>query len=144
MAQLIFDGPQVLDLLAHAAASTKHSAPYGLGRDPGPGLFLVHDDGVYLMSNGQPMQPKENGESGAKVIYAKGYEPPRLIKDEDRNDQYFKIVAAVGGEDFVEFIEAKVFEKIEPGRVLSEVEINLSADRMMVDLLLEAEKPRNG
>lgn len=143
MAQLIFDGPQVLDLLAHAKDSKKHSAPYGLGRNPGPGLFLVHDDGVYLMSNGQPMQPNGNGDTRAKVVYAKGYEPPRLVKDRDWGDQYSTIVAAVGGDDFVEFIEAKVFEKIEPGRVLSEVRINLTANSMTVDLV-EIGKPRNG
>lgn len=135
MAQLIFDGAQVLKLLAHAKASTQHSALYSEKPNPGPGLFLVKDDGIYLMSNGQAIQPRENGDSGAKVVYAKGYEPPRMVKDEDRDDQYSKIVAAAGGDDFAELLGADVFESRNPDVVISEVRITLEADAITVDLM---------
>jgi hypothetical protein len=72
MATLVFAAPAVLELLRHAIAAPKHSSPYGKD-DPGPGLFLVKDEGVYLMSNGKPGLLGENAHN--KVVYAIGYEP---------------------------------------------------------------------
>ena len=72
MATLKFAAPAVLELLRHALAAPKHVSPYGEA-DPGPGLFLVKDEGIYLMSNGKPGLP--GGNAPNKVVYAKVYEP---------------------------------------------------------------------
>ena len=136
MAILIFTGPQVLELLAHAKAAAQHSNPYGTTPASGPSLMLVKDDGVYLMSNGVPIQPRGDGKTGAKVVYAKGYEPPRLVSEEDRDGQYSKIAMDVGGDDFVETIDIEAFE-IEPSLVLSAVKIELTESSMKVDLIVK-------
>ena len=71
-----------------------------------PGLWLVKDSGIYLMSNGNPGQPNtennHNGASQLKVAYAKGYGPTA---------DYYKISEAVGGDDFTEgTLEVECFE----------------------------------
>ena len=62
-----------------------------------PGLWLVKDSGIYLMSNGNPGLPdtetNHNRDSLLKVAYAKGYGP---LAD------YDTIRQAVGGDDFTE------------------------------------------
>ena len=62
-----------------------------------PGLWLVKDSGIYLMSNGNPGLPdtetNHNPDSLLKVAYAKGYGP---LAD------YDTIRQAVGGDDFTE------------------------------------------
>ena len=62
-----------------------------------PGLWLVKDSGIYLMSNGSPGLPNtesnHNRDSLLKVAYANGYGP---LAD------YDTIRQAVGGDDFTE------------------------------------------
>ena len=65
MAKFVFDGVAVLELLAHATGAPRNVSPYNLTPNPGPGLMLVKDDGVYLMSNGEPGLP---GNLAAKYI----------------------------------------------------------------------------
>lgn len=116
MPTLIFPGSNVLELLAHAKAAPSHSAGYSQLPDPGPGLLLVKDAGIYLMSNGRPGLPVEEGKPGEKVVYAQGFEPAKTIEDRggDWDKQYRKIQAAAGGDDFVEFIPEKAFGSLEP------------------------------
>ena len=71
-AALVFEGDAVLGLLTHARTASKHVSPYGLTADPGPGLMLVKDGGIYLMSNGEPRLP--GTDTVNKVVYACGYE----------------------------------------------------------------------
>ncbi|ANH08948.1 DUF3085 domain-containing protein [Shinella sp. HZN7] len=75
---------------------------YGLrpGKDQKPGLWLVGDHGVYLMSNGQLLD-------GAKplVVYAEECDP-------STNDDWFDVKRRTfGGDDGVDFIDA---EQLEP------------------------------
>ncbi len=75
---------------------------YGLrpGKDEKPGLWLVGDHGVYLMSNGKLLD-------GAKplVVYAEGCDPRT-------NDDWFDVKRRTfGGDDGVDFIDA---EQLEP------------------------------
>ncbi len=75
---------------------------YGLrpGKDEKPGLWLVGDHGVYLMSNGQLLD-------GAKplVVYAEECDP-------STNDDWFDVKRRTfGGDDGVDFIDA---EQLEP------------------------------
>lgn len=75
---------------------------YGLrpGKDQKPGLWLVGDHGVYLMSNGQLLD-------GAKplVVYAEECDP-------STNDDWFDVKRRTfGGDDGVDFVDA---EQLEP------------------------------
>lgn len=81
------------DIIAHSRTSTKHKQTFG-SKNQGAGLWLVKDSGAYLMSNGDPGQPKDNGEKGLKVVYAKGKKP---------SDGH------IGGDDYVEFIALSEF-----------------------------------
>lgn len=93
MSTLVFDTPTVRKLVDHAKAAKTHRATYG--RKPEPALLLVGDQGVYLMSSGQPILPAEDGkpDSSSLVAYAKGTDPK---KDEDWYDEKR---ALFGGDD---------------------------------------------
>jgi hypothetical protein len=78
MAQLEFDLAGVRKLCEHAMAATEWSRAYEDmeegGSEARPGLILVGDRGVYLMSNGNPGLLKEDGK-GHVVVYAEGINP---------------------------------------------------------------------
>lgn len=109
-----FKTSEVLPLIKHALAATEFDMGYEgmsdeqyveLGMTPpktrtpnGPALLLVHDQGVYLMSNGIPR-------SADAVAYAEGCDP----KVGEFDEWYGKSRDLVGGDDFVEVI------RIEPG-----------------------------
>ncbi len=58
------------------------------------GLWLVKDDGIYLMSNGtEPHAP----------VYASGFDPERNL------GVWSSASEAVGGDDFEEFLDARMF-----------------------------------
>ncbi len=136
---LVFEGDAVLELLAHAKAAPQHTSPYGLTPNPGPGLMLVKDDGIYLMSNGEPGLP--GTDTVNKVVYARGYEAlPATVGMEERMARYDKVRDAAGGDDFAEFLPAKSFARlIADGKV----EIELTADRMAVSIVNPSVKPRS-
>jgi hypothetical protein len=69
---------------------------------PAPALLFVHDQGVYLMSNGIPRDSKDPSDpkSGSYVAYAEGCNPS--IGDFD--DWYGMSRELVGGDDFAEVI----------------------------------------
>lgn len=130
-ATLIFEGVAVLELLTHAKASPKHTSPYGLRSNPGPGLMLVKDDGIYLMSNGKPGLP--GADTANTVVYARGYEAlPATVSMEARMIRYDKIRNAVGGDDFAEFLPAKDFVRLVPG---GQVAIELSTEQMIISIV---------
>ena len=66
---------------------------------PCPALQLVHDRGVYIMSNGIPRDMVDS--SGSYVVYAEGCDPSKAEFD----DWYEKSRDLVGGDDFVEVIK---------------------------------------
>ena len=131
MSKFVFDGIAVLELLAHAKAAPRTVSPYGLTEDPGPGVMLVKDDGVYLMSNGEP--GLRGTETTNKVVYAQGYEAlPATASVEERMARYDKIRDAAGGDDFAEFIPAKSLTALEAGGSL---QVELSADKMTIAIV---------
>lgn len=134
MATLTFPGIAVLELLAHAKAAPEHSAGYLSDPKPGPGLLFVKDSGIYLISNGKPGLPKGDGKPGNKTVYANGYEPAKTIEEQggDWGAQYDKIVAAAGGDDFVEFLPSSTFEHLQPDGA---VKIRLTATQLMIDVV---------
>lgn len=130
-AALIFEGDAVLELLTHARKAAKHVSPYGLTAEPGPGLMLVKDDGIYLMSNGEPGLP--GADTVNKVVYARGYEAlPLNASTEERMIRYDKVKDAVGGDDFAEFLPAGSFEKLTADGT---VRIELTANRMTISIM---------
>ena len=65
-----------------------------------PGLWLVHDDGIYLMSNGHPGLLVDEAGPRHFVVYALGYDP------KSDPDVWERSRDAVGGDDFCYFIKA--------------------------------------
>jgi hypothetical protein len=72
--RLHFDRAGVERLLAHTLAATEHNPTFGETK-PKAALWLVGDDGVYLMSNGKPGLPHEDG---SHVVYAREVNPKLL------------------------------------------------------------------
>lgn len=74
------------------------------------GLWIVGDQGVYLMSNGNPHFHNPNNPENPKssfVVYAKECDPHKLPFDE----WYENKRAAFGGDDGSEFISAETIEE---------------------------------
>ena len=99
MGRLIFSAAALRPMLAHSRASNQESI-YGKVVNH-PSLVLVHDQGVYLMSNGTPRQKNPKAETDKHeppclVTYARGCHP--------RNDPdwYDTSRDLVGGDDFAE------------------------------------------
>jgi len=90
---------QVLPLLKHSLKATQHRMLYTKGTDV-PGLWLVKDSGVYLMSNAKKIL-RAPGSRKQHVIYAQGWGPETYL----------------GGDDFAELIRAEwlveIFKKAE-------------------------------
>lgn len=97
MSQLVFATKDLRRCIEHALKSTKWSMGYSES-EPGPALFLVHDDGVYCMSNGEPGDPAHDGTVSLYCAYAKSCDP------EKDADCWENSRALVGGNDFAETI----------------------------------------
>lgn len=98
--RLHFDADTVKTLRAHAEASEPATL---YGENTGKGLWLVGDQGVYLMSNGKERLLKPGTESSSVVAYAKECNPETLPFDtwwENKRRSF-------GGDDGVEFIDLK-------------------------------------
>lgn len=116
-ANLKFDAAILKELIDHAKASTEWSMGYSSNTPPAPALFLVGDEGVYLMSNGKPGLPKDeeaaakqaDGEEffSCKVAYAKGFDP-------EKDDDYYENKRRIfGGDDGAETLMVTDFEPLE-------------------------------
>lgn len=115
MAILKFNRDDVLRVIRHAMAAPEHSRGYGDNQPARPCLILVHDQGVYLMSNGTPRDLRAEGSDSSFAAYAKGMDP-------DKDEGWWERARnAVGGDDFGEYLEItpELAEDIENGGVLS-------------------------
>jgi hypothetical protein len=107
--RLSFDRAGVMRLLAHAKAAPAHQPTYGEKGPVGPALWIVGDQGVYLMSNGKPgllatgARYKPNQQF---VVYAKEIDPTVLPFDTwwERKRQSF------GGDDGADSIAVAEIE----------------------------------
>lgn len=72
---------------------------YETDAPPAPGLLFVHDQGVYLMSNGLPGDI-DTDRNKRYVVYADGCDPDASAFD----DWYETSRDLVGGDDFVEVL----------------------------------------
>lgn len=105
MTNLVFATEDVKPLVAHARASKQWHKTYEEVEGPAkPALWLVKDEGIYLMSNGNPRQMADGTES--LVAYAQGFDP----RVGDRMDVYEAAREAVGGDDFADALPIEWFE----------------------------------
>ena len=79
---------------AMSGAALDHSA----GADIPAGLWLVKDDGIYLMSNAE-------FQDAPKVVYAQGYDP-------HEGEVWDKCRDVMGGDDMCEFVPADAFADV--------------------------------
>lgn len=97
MSTCVFKTKDLKRCVEHALNSPSWNMGYSEHK-PQPGLYLVHDDGVYLMSNGEPGDVRKDGELSLYVAYAEGCNP------ETDADCWENSRALVGGSDFAETI----------------------------------------
>lgn len=95
-----------------------------------PGLFLVGDRGVYLMSAGLPVL-SDGTEKGSVVAYAEGIDP-------DRDSDWCEVKRSVfGGDDGADKLPLAFFEdwlRAKPRSLNDRLEIRLTSDS--VELVL--------
>lgn len=100
MARLIFAAADARRVVEHSlGARTQRPIAYTTDAVSAPAVILVHDQGVYLMSNGEPrdrINPKRKSDSRLFVAYAQGCDP------EKDSDWWDRAHALVGGDDFSE------------------------------------------
>jgi len=84
MARLHFDRAGVLELLAHAEAAPSRRKVFGQAGPVMPGLILVADEGVYLLSNGVPMLRNPDNRDANKVVYAREADPTKMAEGDCR------------------------------------------------------------
>jgi hypothetical protein len=102
MARVSFNRGGVERCLRHARAAAKH-IPLSGQCPPVPAcLWLVGDEGIYLMSNGAPYDPRNAGHRAHHVVYAtecspRTLSPPKL--DEAKR-------AIFGGDDGADWLLA--------------------------------------
>ena len=89
-----------------------------------PAVWLVKDEGVYLMSNGLPLDKDENGRT--RVVYLPGFHPE---KDEGWHQHASEVF---GGDDFAVALPAEDVEQAlaEGGKTLT-----IGVDREAIYLL---------
>jgi hypothetical protein len=122
---------KLLRIIAHSKA---HPCEKAYSHEAaGPGLFLVKDSGVYLMSAATEPLRKEGGE-GSVVAYAEGHDPAQgECWEYDRE--------VCGGDDFGEFIPIAALEEHQHpldedcGRLGLAVRIRLTDRSMLIKLM---------
>ncbi|MDG4803636.1 DUF3085 domain-containing protein [Micromonospora sp. WMMD980] len=126
---LYFPLPETLRLAEHAVAAAEHVASYTEREDgvacPGA-LEWVHDDGVYLMSNGLPRLADPQRPGSNLTVYAHGWNP-RL--DAHRSDP------DLGGDDFVEHLHLTA----EPDPLIGQLRRAHTVGYQWLDLMVEAD-----
>ncbi|WP_338821708.1 DUF3085 domain-containing protein [Bradyrhizobium septentrionale] len=126
MSNLIFKAADVLRVVEHTLAAPKQCAAF-TGPVTEPSILLVHDEGVYLMSNGEPRDIAEGERS--YVAHALGCNP------KIDSDWYDTSRDLVGGDDFGEALPwaAEIKQQIEQGA--QEIIITLTADSLELQQL---------
>jgi hypothetical protein len=112
--KLTFNRADVDKLLAHTKAASEHAPLYQDPKSAKPGLWLIGDDGVYLMSNGLPAQmaePDKPESTRRVVVYAKQCDPTKMKFEawwENKRRSF-------GGDDGSVFLPATAFDNIPDG-----------------------------
>jgi hypothetical protein len=113
MSRLMFDLAALRPIVEHALSASEHAPVFGQTPPIAPALWLVKDDGIYLMSNGRPRQiaddsfPNDQDQHGQSlVVYAEGFDPTKA----DSTAVWYAARDAVGGDDFGEPLPAEWFK----------------------------------
>ncbi|CAM2909640.1 hypothetical protein CFR75_12275 [Komagataeibacter xylinus] len=158
--KLHFDHALVTRLLAHADAASEHTPTLDQLYDPAclrpgvktrrpayedidrtkipAGLMLVGDQGIYLMSNGHPGLPGDNGEVNL-VAYAR-----EADTQASPEDWYDVKRASFGGDDGAEFLSAETIRKALEATARGHFWIDVSPTQIRCPFLAPPEEPRAG
>jgi len=126
----VFKTDEVMRCIEHALNSSSWSMGWLEEEIPRPGLFFVHDQGVYLMSNGVPTDM--DSEQTAYVAFAEHCNP-RID-----NDWWDNSRELVGGDDFSEVLPVNHDSLRKCGRY-EEMHITIDGD----EISWVFAKPRN-
>lgn len=97
MGLCVFKTADLVRCVTHALGSKKFRMPFSTA-PPKPALLFVHDQGVYLMSNGLPPDLISSSPPRSYTVYAEHCHP-------DRDENWWETSRAlVGGDDFGEII----------------------------------------
>ena len=122
---LTFPKARVRELLEHSKAAATRRPSYSQTADPTKipaGLWLVGDQGVYLMSNATMSE----GQKRAELVYAAEVDPDKL----DFDTWWANKRASFGGEDGVEFLEADLIESWLESTQGTTVQIRMTPESM--------------
>lgn len=120
MPTCVFKSDEVRRCVEHALNSTQWSMGWMEELRPVPGLFFVHDQGVYLMSNGEPRDVEGNN---SYVAYAEHCNP---AVDAEWWDNARELV---GGDDFAEVLPVNRDWLVKLGRY-EELEITVTGSEI--------------
>ena len=102
--KLTFPRDRVLTLVEHTKTAEGHKKLYD--KETGPGLWLVGDDGVYLMSNSEEWLKTDGEGEGGFVAYANEVNPQTMEFD----DWWSAKRESFGGDDGADFLELGAIE----------------------------------
>lgn len=106
MTRLTFPKALVRRLVEHTRAAPKQASSHA-GPIKEPSLFLVKDEGCYLMSCGEPgLYLTQPPNTKHVVVYAKGFDPTIA----DRGEVWDHCRDKLGGDDFAETIPVTMFD----------------------------------
>ena len=130
--KLTFDSKLVQQLLDDSKNASEWRLAYGEHSDPKdaqPGLWMVGDQGVYLMSNSKDgvLKPGSTAEQPNHLVaYAHQCDP------DGGGDWYSNKRTAFGGDDGVEFLEAKFIEAALAKAKSGKMSLNVTPTRISV------------
>jgi hypothetical protein len=130
MALLTFNDSDIRRVVNHMTAARDWSSAWGARHPPRPQVVFVHDEGLYILSNGKPPDVLAAPAPRLFAAYAKGYNP----YTEDRTVVWERARAAVGGDDFSEYLDlspamTKVIKSGQP--FLFQMRVTKSSIQMM-------------
>jgi hypothetical protein len=108
MPTIHFNLEDLKPLIDHARAAPEHVAGYSDTGKPAPGLWLVGDQGIYLMSNGKPhLQKPGAAPDHSLIVYAKECNP-----DKDPDGWWDAKQSLYGGDDGVDTIPLAIIDEL--------------------------------
>lgn len=143
MPTCVFKTNELIRSVEHALAATQFDMAFETAM-AGPRLLFVHDQGVYIMSNGIPRDiisvsnDGAGGEESNYTSYAEGCDPRIGTFDE----WYGTSRELVGGDDFVETINIDQ-DFLDKCREYDELHVNLSPTQMAVLFANRRPAPQN-
>ena len=121
---LTFNATEVQKLMEHSLNSPDHKMAYGDIKSQEPGLWIVGDDGIYLMSNGLPGLADGKQQ---KVVYANECDPTKM----DFDDWWENKNATFGSDDGCEYFSLESI-KYDPYLKLAKFEVILTPNSMNI------------